>query len=310
MKTSIRDLPFSEADIQITKVNKGNIVFELRNSLETFCVQKPIISKANLNKWKKEYFRVGTKMHVVIKIVAPGTGGEYGLLIVENLYDDNGIPISSVKDSIPVLVPKTVKEKPVLAKSTLVDNSEIKVEDVEIIEVPAEKEPTIMVSVTEEVLVKQSVDIDIYSLTDDHLEDMNRLALMNVIRFLIAAHNGTAQELMDSSRANLVDDDYVDTEPVTRDGSVGNKNTFDHKIGKSSKYKYVYFDNSKGDVHARWRWQVEKKTGSNISEEIAALLVDEYLDSIQDDKRSRNRDEFPEIMAIYEVAKKNVQKVS
>ncbi len=274
MKTSIKDLPFSEADIKITETIGSSIVFELRHTAEKFRIHRPVVSKTNLNRWKEEYIKVGTKMHVTVNILAKGTGGEYGMLIVDYLYDDEGIPID-YEELVPEVssVAERVKE-----------------------------EPTLMVSVTEEVMVKQSVDIDIYSLTDSHLDDMNRPALINVIKFLIAAHNGTAHELMDSGKANLVDDDHVDVDVGS--GEPG-RSVFDHKIGKTSKYKYVYFDNARANNSARWRWQVGKKTGSNVSEQIAALLVDEYLDSIDDDKRSRNRDEFPEIMAIHVAAIKN-----
>lgn len=65
------------------------------------------------------------------------------------------------------------------------------------------------------------------------------------------------------------------------------------KVGKSSKYHYTYFDST----YKCWKTNDERR--SYKDEVLAALGADTYLDRIGDEKRPRNRDNFPEIMEAY-----------
>ncbi len=73
---------------------------------------------------------------------------------------------------------------------------------------------------------------------------------------------------------------------------------FGTKVGKTSKYHYVYFTDNKyiASVTIKGKKII---VGQYEDELQAALIIDVYLDSINDQKRPRNRHEFPEIMDLY-----------
>jgi len=78
------------------------------------------------------------------------------------------------------------------------------------------------------------------------------------------------------------------------------------KRGKTSKYHLVYLSDKKGI----WTAAVKDKRqsaylGTYDNELEAALVVDAYLDSKNDNERPRNRDEFPEIMELYKQQENN-----
>ena len=98
-------------------------------------------------------------------------------------------------------------------------------------------------------------------------------------------------------------------------GSVRSKtgaesSTLNKKIGKSSKYHFLNVQNRKGTFYCyRASTSIVGKTinmGAHKDEIQCALLADAYLDNIGDEKRTRNRDDFPEVMEAY-LLKQEVQ---
>ena len=86
--------------------------------------------------------------------------------------------------------------------------------------------------------------------------------------------------------------------------------TLNKKIGKSSKYHFLNVQNKSGTFYCyRASTSIAGKTvsmGAHKDELQCALLADAYLDGIGDEKRTRNRDDFPEIMEAYQL-KQEVQ---
>ncbi len=73
---------------------------------------------------------------------------------------------------------------------------------------------------------------------------------------------------------------------------------FGTKVGKTSKYHYVYFTDNKyiASVTIKGKKVI---VGAFDDEDHAAHIIDLYLDRIDDTQRPRNRDEHPEIMELY-----------
>jgi hypothetical protein len=96
-------------------------------------------------------------------------------------------------------------------------------------------------------------------------------------------------------------------EPSNSDGSTLNK-----KLGKTSKYHYINAQNRNGKFQSfRANTTINGKSagmGSSADEIKCALMADAYLDKIGDNKRKRNRDEFPEVREAF-IAKVEGEKV-
>jgi len=86
-------------------------------------------------------------------------------------------------------------------------------------------------------------------------------------------------------------------------GNSGDGSTIGRKLGKTSKYHYINVQTRDDKFYTfNASTSLDGKTvnmGRSKDEIQCALLADEYLDKIGDNKRKRNRDEFPEVMEAY-----------
>ncbi len=96
--------------------------------------------------------------------------------------------------------------------------------------------------------------------------------------------------VMSSVTLSEPDVDDVDKSPSAQLGM---------KVGKSSKYHYVYQTQKSGKYHACIGQKVEDYIGTFESGEDAGLAVDAFLDKQNDFNRPRNRNKFPEIQKLY-----------
>ncbi len=79
-----------------------------------------------------------------------------------------------------------------------------------------------------------------------------------------------------------------------------NTNMLGAKLGKTSKYHYVFWSNAINMWTATIGNDVRKKCiGQFENEEECALATDLYLDEVDDEKRPRNRSEFAEIRILF-----------
>ncbi len=99
-----------------------------------------------------------------------------------------------------------------------------------------------------------------------------------------------------------VNKNTVDSAGVAKTVS-GKGTTLGKKIGKSSKYHFVNIQMYNGKFYTyKASTSIAGKSvgmGSDRDEIQCALLADVYLDEIGDEKRPRNRNDFPEVMTAY-----------
>jgi len=100
-------------------------------------------------------------------------------------------------------------------------------------------------------------------------------------------------------------------------GSVRSKtgaesSTLNKKIGKSSKYHFLNVQKRGGTFYCyRAGTTIDGKSvgmGIHKDEIQCALLADAYLDNIGDEKRTRNREDFPEVMEAYQLKQAQKEK--
>ncbi len=135
--------------------------------------------------------------------------------------------------------------------------------------------------------------------------------LRQVLKRLIAERTTVTNDPEDFMEHFEVKNDNVtnkvilnpELKPVNNVGKAKPTRTHNRKVGinngKTSKYHYVYFYKAT----QKWRASLHAKGHGYFCVEFedearAAFEVDVYLDSINDTKRPRNRDEFPEIQAL------------
>ena len=99
----------------------------------------------------------------------------------------------------------------------------------------------------------------------------------------------------------------------TGEKSTGNEgSTFGKKIGKSSRYHFINVQMRNNKFYNyRASTSIGGKSvgmGTSKDEIQCALMADAYLDKIGDEKRKRNRDEFPEVREAF-IAKTEGEKI-
>ncbi len=156
----------------------------------------------------------------------------------------------------------------------------------------------------ENITITRSVQVSLDELTKEDIKDMSqRDEVEDVALKLLQWCNELSAELNVLKTAPVQVAVVLAEDPPTqhkkRKHYQGDGSTFGHKIGKTSKYHLVSFD-KKGGYRAST--SINGKTvhmGRDKDEIQCALLTDKYLDSIGDEKRNRNRDDFPEVMTAY-----------
>ena len=92
-------------------------------------------------------------------------------------------------------------------------------------------------------------------------------------------------------------------EPVSsksRRRMTGDSPLLGKKTGKTSKYHFVFLGTKSGQYSAAIKRNGKSAwLGSHKDPRMLAMKVDGYLDGVEDKKRPRNRDEFPEIAELY-----------
>lgn len=160
-------------------------------------------------------------------------------------------------------------------------------------------------------------EVDIFTLDGEDLLDLSKETLVDAIleagELLKAAKTDVLHCLEDTSQRGAKDccEDDIAMPGTQLAFDVATKaagcNAVHHgggpigrKHGTTSKFHYVYFSRTEG----LWRSGLTIKrayhnTYSGLNEIDAALAIDEFLDSINDSKRPRNRDDHEEVMDAY-----------
>lgn len=139
---------------------------------------------------------------------------------------------------------------------------------------------------------KVEVEIEVSSLDEPELLLLTKKVLVGEVLELRQALLDATTSLPITPLTFDIDDKKEPAEMAPK-GSSGSR--IGQKVGKTSKYHYVY----KLRRNKKWMASIaDKLLYAGCYEIEAALAVDAYLDAMGDTKRPRNRDEFSDIEVV------------